>query len=63
MRPDVLKNENYSIILNEFFWLITTILKEKDYERFENEYIAYKALKGNHEGDTLHNAVVVKFNA
>ena len=34
-----------------------------EYEQFEADYEAYKALKGNHKGDSLHAAVVEKFNA
>lgn len=33
-----------------------------EYEQFEEDYQAYKALKGNHKGDTLHDKVVIKFN-
>lgn len=34
-----------------------------EYEEFEEEYTAYKALGGNHRGDALHDRVVEKFNA
>lgn len=33
----------------------------QEYEQFEDDYIAYKALGGNHRGDALHNRVVEKF--
>lgn len=39
---------------------IITVL---EYEEFEEEYTAYKALGGNHRGDALHDRVVEKFNA
>lgn len=34
-----------------------------EYEEFEEDYTAYKALGGNHRGDALHDRVVEKFNA
>lgn len=34
-----------------------------EYEQFESDYMAYKALKGNHRGDALHQRVVDKFTA
>ena len=34
-----------------------------EYEQFEEDYIAYKTLGGNHNGDALHARVVEKFNA
>ena len=34
-----------------------------EYEQFEEDYVAYKALGGNHRGDALHDRVVEKFNA
>lgn len=33
-----------------------------EYEQFEEDYVAYKGLGGNHMGDALHNRVVEKFN-
>ena len=33
-----------------------------EYEQFEEDYAAYKALNGNHRGDALHDRVVEKFN-
>lgn len=33
----------------------------QEYEQFEDDYIAYKALGGNHRGDALHARVVEKF--
>lgn len=32
-----------------------------EYEQFEEDYTAYKALGGNHRGDALHDRVVEKF--
>ena len=34
----------------------------EEYEQFEEDHIAYKALKGNHKGDALYDRVVEKFN-
>lgn len=34
-----------------------------DYEQFEEDYAAYKALGGNHRGDALHARVVDKYVA
>lgn len=34
-----------------------------DYEQFEEDYAAYKALGGNHRGDALHARVVDKYIA
>lgn len=34
-----------------------------EYEQFEEDYRAYKALKGNHRGDALHDRVVEKFSS
>ena len=34
-----------------------------EYEQFEEDYAAYKALDGNHRGDALHDRVVEKFNS
>lgn len=33
----------------------------QEYEQFEEDYMAYKALGGNHRGDALHDRVVEKF--
>lgn len=33
----------------------------QEYEQFEEDYSAYKALGGNHRGDALHDLVVEKF--
>ena len=33
-----------------------------EYEQFEEDYVAYKGLGGNHMGDALHSRVVEKFN-
>ena len=33
-----------------------------EYEQFEEDYNAYKALGGNHRGDALHDRVVDKFD-
>ena len=33
----------------------------QEYEQFEEDYAAYKALGGNHRGDALHARVVDKF--
>ena len=33
-----------------------------EYQQFEEDYLAYKGLGGNHTGDALHNRVVEKFN-
>lgn len=33
----------------------------QDYEQFEEDYAAYKALGGNHRGDALHARVVDKY--
>lgn len=33
-----------------------------EYQQFEEDYIAYKGLGGNHTGDALHGRVVEKFN-
>lgn len=33
-----------------------------EYEQFEEDYVAYKGLGGNHTGDALHGRVVEKFN-
>ena len=35
----------------------------QEYEQFEEDYSAYKALSGNHRGDALHDRVVEKFNS
>lgn len=35
----------------------------QEYEQFEEDYSAYKALNGNHKGDALHSRVVEKFNS
>jgi len=32
-----------------------------EYEQFNKDYEAYKALGGNHRGDILYKSVVVKF--
>ena len=37
------------------------IITVQEYEQFEEDYVAYKALGGNHRGDALHAAVVEKF--
>ena len=34
-----------------------------EYEQFNKDYEAYKALGGNHRGDTLYRSVVAKFEA
>lgn len=34
----------------------------EEFEQEEEDYHAYKALGGNHRGDSLHQAVVQKFN-
>lgn len=33
----------------------------QEYEQFESDYVAYKALGGNHNGDALHDRVIEKF--
>lgn len=33
-----------------------------EYQQFEEDYLAYKGLGGNHTGDALHNRIVEKFN-
>lgn len=38
------------------------IITVDEYEQFEEDYVAYKGLGGNHMGDALHNRVVEKFN-
>lgn len=44
------------------FLLETThIITLIEYEQFEEDYVAYKALGGNHRGDALHDRVVEKF--
>jgi len=37
------------------------VITVDEYERFEGDYAAYKALGGNHHGDTFHDRVVDKF--
>ena len=37
------------------------IISIQEYEQFEEDYAAYKALGGNHRGDALHDRVVEKF--
>ena len=37
------------------------IITIQEYEQFEEDYAAYKALGGNHRGDALHDRVVEKF--
>lgn len=37
------------------------IISVQEYEQFEEDYVAYKALGGNHRGDALHDRVVEKF--
>ena len=34
----------------------------QEYEQFEEDYIVYKNLGGNHRGDSLHDRVVKKFD-
>lgn len=57
-----------SIQGREFRHQCRALLKEDhvisidEYEQFEEDYEAYKALKGNHKGDALHDSVVEKFN-
>lgn len=38
------------------------IITVDEYEQFEEDYVAYKGLGGNHTGDALHTRVVDKFN-
>lgn len=38
------------------------IITVDEYEQFEEDYVAYKGLGGNHTGDALHKRVVDKFN-
>lgn len=38
------------------------IVTVDEYEQFEEDYVAYKGLGGNHTGDALHGRVVEKFN-
>lgn len=38
------------------------IITIEEYEQFEEDHVAYKALKGNHKGDALYDRVVEKFN-
>lgn len=33
-----------------------------EYQQFEEDYIAYKGLGGNHTGDAFHTRVINKFN-
>lgn len=37
------------------------VITVQEYEQFEEDYAAYKALGGNHRGDALYAAVVEKF--
>lgn len=37
------------------------VITVQEYEQFEEDYVAYKALGGNHRGDALHAAAVEKF--
>lgn len=40
----------------------THVITVQEYEQFEEDYVAYKALGGNHRGDALHDRVVDKFS-
>lgn len=48
---------DFCLMLLEPNHIITT----QEYEQFEEDYDAYKALRGNHRGDALHDRVVDKF--
>ena len=56
-----------SIQGKQFRDMCLALLKEgrkitiQEYEQFEEDYVAYKALGGNHRGDALHDRVVDKF--
>jgi hypothetical protein len=43
--------------------LLQDYINVVDYEQFEEDYAAYKALGGNHRGDALHARVVDKYVA
>ena len=45
-------------------WLLSPdhVITVQEYEQFEEDYVAYKGLGGNHRGDALYKSVVEKFN-
>ena len=45
-------------------WLLSPdhYITVQEYEQFEEDYVAYKGLGGNHRGDALHKSVIEKFN-
>ena len=45
-------------------WLLSQehFITVSEYEQFQEDYVAYKGLGGNHRGDALYKSVVEKFN-
>ena len=45
-------------------WLLSQehYITVQEYEQFQEDYVAYKGLGGNHRGDALYKSVVEKFN-